>query len=164
MPLRRAALVSRLLASAGVWHVLLVGLTLALTWIFLVTDLREEYHDAIDGAQRETSALARGLGETTLASFDTIDQTLKDLRDDYSRDPRAFRHPHLVRGSPVRYRADHPGVDHRPRRHRGAKQPAARRPNRSVRPGACALPEKLHRRRDVHQHADPRPGLEPQVA
>jgi signal transduction histidine kinase/ActR/RegA family two-component response regulator len=90
MPLRQAARASRLLARAGVWHVLLVGLTLALTWIFLVTDLREEYHDAIDGAQRETSALARGLGETTLASFDTIDQTLKDLRDDYSRDPAHF--------------------------------------------------------------------------
>ena len=90
MPLRHATRVSGLLARAGVWHVLLVGFTLALTWIFLVTDLREEYHDAIDGAQRETSALARGLGETTLASFDTIDQTLKDLRDDYVRDPAHF--------------------------------------------------------------------------
>jgi signal transduction histidine kinase/ActR/RegA family two-component response regulator len=90
MPLRHAARASRLLARAGVWHVLLVGLTLAVTWVFLVTDLREEYRDAIDGAQRETSALARGLGETTLASFDTIDQTLKDLREAYQRDPAHF--------------------------------------------------------------------------
>nr|WP_294517460.1 ATP-binding protein [uncultured Rhodopila sp.] len=90
MPLRHASRLSRLLARAGVWHVMLVGFTLALTWIFLVTDLREEHRDAIAGAERETNALARGLGETTLASFDTIDQTLKDLREAYVRDPAHF--------------------------------------------------------------------------
>jgi signal transduction histidine kinase/ActR/RegA family two-component response regulator len=90
MPLRHATRLSHLLARAGVWHILLVGFTLALTWIFMVSDLRDEYSHAIDGAQRETSALARGLGETTLASFDTIDQTLKDMREAYARDPAHF--------------------------------------------------------------------------
>lgn len=90
VPLKQAARASRLLARAGVWHVILIGLTLSLTWIFLIADLRQEYRHAVESAQLETSSLARGLGETTLASFDTIDQTLKDLREAYIRDPAHF--------------------------------------------------------------------------
>jgi signal transduction histidine kinase/ActR/RegA family two-component response regulator len=90
MALKRA---STVLARSGIWHLVLVLLAIVLIWGFLISDLMQEYSDAVVGAQRETSALARGLGETTVASFDTIDQTLKDLRDAYARDPVGFDLP-----------------------------------------------------------------------
>ena len=43
----------------------------------LIDNLHQEYHDASDAAQRAAVALSRGLGETTVTSFDTLGQTLK---------------------------------------------------------------------------------------
>ncbi|HEX2943234.1 MAG TPA: ATP-binding protein, partial [Rhodopila sp.] len=61
-----------------------------MTWGFLLLDLRQEYRDTLSGALRETRGAALGLGETTLVSFDAIDQSLKALRMDYARDPATF--------------------------------------------------------------------------
>lgn len=90
MPMKRTLALTRILGKVGIWQITVVLLAVALTWGFLLTDLRQEYRDEVEGAQRETTALARGLGETTLMSFDTIDQTLKDMREAYSRDPDHF--------------------------------------------------------------------------
>ena len=86
-----AALKSR--DQSGFWHAAMVGFAILLTWGLLIGDLHQEYHDAIDAAQRETVALSRGLGETTVTAFDTIDQTLKDLREAFGRDPEHFDLP-----------------------------------------------------------------------
>ncbi len=93
MPIVRTVAASRLLSRAGIWHLLLIVSAVVLTWGFLLGDLHQEYNDSIAGAQRETTALARGLSETTLTSFDTIDQTLRDMREAYSRDPAHFDLP-----------------------------------------------------------------------
>jgi signal transduction histidine kinase len=68
----------------------LIAAALGLTWAFLIGDLRQQYRDSIAGTQRETTALARGLAETTTSSFDIVDQTLRDMRDAYVRDPDRF--------------------------------------------------------------------------
>jgi hypothetical protein len=90
MPWTKIVPAYQALSRAGGWHLVLVTSAVALTWGFLASDLRQEYRDAVEGARRETSAIAQGLEETTAASFDMIDQTLKDLREAYGRDPATF--------------------------------------------------------------------------
>lgn len=82
--------ISRLLPGIGAGQALLILAALGLIWGLLIGNLLQSYRDSLAGARRETSSLASGLSETTVATFDMVDQNLKDLRAAYQRDPAHF--------------------------------------------------------------------------
>ncbi len=71
-------------------HAALVLLTVAMIWGAVAAHLVQEHTNDAAGAVADTTNFARAFEQNIVRTFDTIDQTLLFVRENYQRDPAHF--------------------------------------------------------------------------